>query len=241
MFYQILKPYKPNKYRRFVIGDIHGCYHSFKKMIEKKIVPTKKDKIFLLGDYINKGPHSAKTVDYILNLISEGYRIYPLRGNHEDTVLRTEEESPEILSWLLKDSPDLLENKRLKPKYRDFFKSLPYYYELDKFFIVHAGFNFKKEEPFKDKISMLWRRKFDNDYNFTGGKTIIHGHQPENIEQILESINKKSDVIGLDNGVCYIKNHKIYDYRRMGNLLALNIDTFELFIQKNNEEKNKSK
>ncbi len=230
---------KKYKRKRIVLGDIHGCYLTFKTLLETRIGIKKNDYVYLLGDYINKGPESAKTLDYILDLINRGYNIFPIRGNHENEVLTTEEKTPEILPWLLRDSPGLLQGTRLKDKYRKLFKSLPFYLELDDFFLVHAGFNFKISKPFSDKTSMLWLRRFENNYTFTKGKTIIHGHQAQNIEDVVEAVNTRKNVIGLDNGVCYIKKHKIYDFHKMGNLCALNLDTYELFIQINSEKSKK--
>lgn len=222
--------------RRIVVGDIHGCFNTFKTLVENKIQLSKNDQLFLLGDYVNKGPKSAETIDYIISLKENGYHIATLRGNHEDILLDVEENTPEILPWILRDSPNMLEEKRLKTKYRTFFKSLLYYIELDDFILVHAAFNFKIQNPFSDKNAMLWLRKFKNKKQFIQGKTIIHGHQPQNIEDIIENVNKRKKVIGLDNGVCYIKKHKIYDFQKMGNLCALNIDDYVLYIQKNVEK-----
>src|SRR3712207_6871744 len=49
--------------------------------------------------------------------------------------------------------------------------SLPYYYELDRFYLVHAGFNFGEPDPFADHRSMVTIRH--QGANPTG-KTIIH-------------------------------------------------------------------
>ena len=107
---------------------------------------------------------------------------------------------------------------------------------MTNFFLVHANFNYKAKNPFEYQIAMLWKRKFDRDGKILNKKTLIYGHQPLNIQEIIQSINKKNKAIGLDNGVNYIKKHKIYDYTQMGNLCALNLDTFELLIQYNCED-----
>ena len=239
-YYRKKKIKKPSNARRFVIGDIHGCYHTLKKLVEKKINLKKDDQLFLLGDYINKGPYSKKTLDYIIELIKKGYKIYPLRGNHEETLINTyKNEEKAILKWLVRKSPDLLIKGKLKEKYKIFIKSLRYYYKLDEFYLVHANFNYNCKKPFKDKTSMLWKRKFDYNSKILKGKIIIHGHQPTNIDEIKKTIKKNKSIIGIDNGVNYTKAHKIYDYKKMGNLCALNLDTFELTIQKNIEDLSK--
>ena len=237
MYYNKKKIEKPINARRFAIGDIHGCYNTLKKLVEKKLNLKKEDQLFLLGDYIDKGPKSKETLDYIINLIKKGYHIYPLRGNHEETLLYTSEnESKKILKWLMRKSTNLLLRGKLRKKYQIFLKSLSYYYKLDEFYLVHANFNYKSDKPFKDKKSMLWKRKFDYNSKILKGKKLIHGHQPTEIDTIKKSVIKKKNIICLDNGVNYNKKHKFYDYKKMGNLCALNLDTYELIIQKNIEK-----
>ena len=235
-YYQKNKIKSLPKGRRFVIGDIHGCYLTFKKIVEKKIQLNKNDQLFLLGDYIDKGPESKKVLNYIMKLIKKGFAVYPLRGNHEQILLDTEiNDRKEVLVWLMRRSPNMLKNRKLRKKHRDFLNSLALFYELDRFFLVHANFNYKIKDPFEDKTSMMWKRKFDWDGKILKNKTLIHGHQPTNISKIIQTVKIKNRVIGLDNGVNYIKKHKIYDYTEMGNICALNLDTFELLIQYNCE------
>lgn len=53
------------KGRRIAIGDIHGCYNPFRKLLDK-IQITRHDQIFLLGDLIDKGNKSALVLDLYL-------------------------------------------------------------------------------------------------------------------------------------------------------------------------------
>lgn len=235
-YYQKNKVVPPVKGRRIVIGDIHGCYRTFEKLIENQIVPDLNDQIFLLGDYIDKGPESKKTLDYIIKLIKKGIKIYPLRGNHEDEILEAVNNESDFLEWLLRRSPDMIKNGTIRKRHYKFMDSLPYYYELPDFYLVHGGFNFNSKKPLKDFKSMLWRRMPEGvQSGFGDNKIIIHGHQPLEIDEILSRVLKRSPIIGLDNGVNYIKTHKIYNYTKMGNLCALNLDTFKLYMQKNCE------
>jgi len=218
-----------------VIGDIHGCYETLRSLIKNKLELTQYDQLFLMGDYINKGPQSKKTLNYIIKLIKKGYKVYPLRGNHEDELLNTAKEEPAILRWLCRKSPDLLKEGKVRNKHLKFINSLPYYYELDNFFLVHGGFNFKAKKPLEDNNAMLWRKMPEKNTSFGGKKRIIHAHQPQALELIKSRVSNKAKIIGLDNGVNYIKKHKYYEYTKMGNLCALNLDTFELIVQPNIE------
>lgn len=223
--------------KRFVIPDIHGCLTTFQAPI-KKINLNKNDQLFLLGDYIDRGKNSSGVIDYIIELQNSKYQIFPLKGNHEKNVLEIFE-NYEISEayWFVKKinkSGDLLdENWRIKEKYYNFFQNLPLFYELDKFLLIHAGLNFKNENPFIDTTSMLEIRNFEVNVPPDFPKIIIHGHNPTNYDDILKAIKTKKKVIPLDNGCIYNKPHKMFDYTKLAKLLCLNIDNYELFEQKN--------
>jgi serine/threonine protein phosphatase 1 len=63
--------------RRLVIADIHGCAKTFKALVEK-IGLTHEDTLYLLGDYIDRGPDNCGVIDYIIHLQSNNYNIKPL-------------------------------------------------------------------------------------------------------------------------------------------------------------------
>jgi serine/threonine protein phosphatase 1 len=221
--------------RRFAIGDIHGCYKTFKYLLEYRLKITNEDQIFLLGDYIARGPKSRKTLNYIIKLIKNGYKIYPLRGNNEQMLLYMTHQQIEILLWHLKGirSLDLLKNGKISNKHLNFLDQLPYYYELDNYYLVHAGFDFSKPNPFKIRNSMLLIRTYKPTEEQINKKKIIHGHSPTYIDKIINKVDKKNNIISLDNGIYIRKFNKIYDYNKLGNLCGLDLDSSELFIQEN--------
>ena len=232
---------RPKEGRRFVIGDIHGCYRTFKRLVEEKLELKKADHLYLLGDYIDRGPYSKAVLDYIFELQEEGYQLFPLRGNHESTLLDYAVDDIIYMEWHLKKNNglNLMDNNQLKVRYLEFFYQLPYYIELDDFLLVHAGFDFEQENPFIDTSSMLWRRGMQEDENFEKadkflqGRRVIIGHQPVEIDEIEKAIAEKARVIPLDNGAVYVKKHKIYDHTKMGKLCAMNLDSYALTFQEN--------
>ena len=50
----------------YVIGDIHGCLYSFKKML-KELNISKEDKLIALGDVIDRGNFSFECLDLFMN------------------------------------------------------------------------------------------------------------------------------------------------------------------------------
>lgn len=76
--------WRPTNACTYVIPDIHGKYDCL-RAICKRILPLRdSDKIIFLGDYIDRGPDSAKVVEYVITLVKKfGDRVIPLIGNHE--------------------------------------------------------------------------------------------------------------------------------------------------------------
>ncbi|MCS7029032.1 MAG: serine/threonine protein phosphatase [Bacteroidia bacterium] len=202
---------KNEKGRRLVIPDIHGCKKTFEELL-KKINLTKDDQLFLLGDYVNKGPDSLGVIDKIIELIEEGYNIFPLRGNHEQI-------------WLEK----MNNHPKITQKQKNFLRILPLFYELDRFYLVHGGFDIRRSNPFLDIKSMLTARYMQYDARTFQNKIIIHGHTTMSLPIIQAQLQEKRSVISLDNGCVY--RDSLYE----GNLVCLNLDTFELAIQRNVE------
>ncbi len=223
--------------RRLVISDIHGCKKTLKALI-KKIELSRDDALFLLGDYIDRGPNSSGVVDYLLKLRKKNYNIFTLKGNHEFNILKAYDEYPKkefykYTKRILKSNDLLNKKKELKAKYISFFKQTEYFFELEDLFLVHAGFNFNKDFFLSDFSSMLIIRNWEFDLNRTNGKRIIHGHQPTYLKDIKKAIKNKNARIPLDNGCVYNKKHRFYDYKQLGKLCCLDLDSFELICKKN--------
>ena len=225
---------------RLVVGDIHGCLNTLRNLLEDQLAISTTDQLYFLGDYIDRGRNSSGVLDYILGLLDKGYQIYPLRGNHEENMLRAfdEYDTDTFRFYVSKfKSLDLLDAKgNLKKKYLDFMNTLPYYIELDDFFLVHAGFDISKPRPFDDKVGMLEFRNMKYDGGIFKDKHIVFGHNPAYLNKIIEAVNEKEKLIPLDNGCVYNKPHKIYDHAQLGQLCALDLDAFELHMQKNIEK-----
>ncbi|MBE7540143.1 MAG: metallophosphoesterase [Opitutaceae bacterium] len=67
--------------RIIAIGDIHGCHAEFAELL-RRLSPTPKDQIILLGDLVNRGPDSLRVID-----LARQYRALSLLGNHEMRLL----------------------------------------------------------------------------------------------------------------------------------------------------------
>lgn len=230
---------------RWIIPDIHGCARTLETMLKKMLKATRDDELFFLGDYIDRGPDSKKVLDILMGLQEDGWNIHCLKGNHEEYCVKVWEEDQK---WHLfkSDTQKLWENvgakntyksfgvkrpREIPEKYIEWMRNLPYYFELEKYILVHAGMNFRAKDPFKDTYSMVSTRDFRVDFSKTDGRRIIHGHLPEDygfIDHVIHNQNN-FDFIALDNGV--------YDVKKtgMGNLMAFNPDSDELMALSNQD------
>lgn len=230
----------------WIIPDTHGCKKTLEILIEQKIQLTKTDKIYFLGDYIDRGPDSKGVIDYIMNLENEGYNVTCLKGNHEEYMVWSYNEqlqkknrffkskNKSLQEWLMHGGKETLDSFGAKiptdipKKYIEWINKLKYYVELDTCILVHAGLNFENESVYEDKYTMLWAKEFDIVPEKISHKKIIHGHTPLSINFIKESIeNHQYDFIALDNGCVYKEKPN------MGNLIAYEILSNKIEIQPN--------
>jgi len=233
--------------KRWVIPDVHGCPKTLKSLVTDLIRPTRNDTLYFLGDYVDRGPDSKGVIDFIRFLEKDEYNVTALKGNHEDFMVELYE--AEIRSknawwhnfgnrkhkaWMAIGGKPTLESfgvnhvKEIPVEYIDWMKNLTYYVSLEDFVLVHAGLNFKNEDPFEDKRAMLWLRDYEIKPEKIGNRRIIHGHVPVSMELITLAIkNRFYKFIDIDNGP-YISGREGF-----GNMVALNIDTMEMAIQYN--------
>jgi len=64
----------------YLIGDIQGCYQSFRKLLKAFQFDPNQDHLYLAGDLINRGPQSLATMDFVL---SHQSCVKAVLGNHD--------------------------------------------------------------------------------------------------------------------------------------------------------------
>jgi len=220
---------------KYVISDIHGCLKTFKQLL-KLIDFNKKDTLYLLGDYIDRGPNSKGVIDFIWELINDGFTVKCLIGNHEQMLLKAYRD-PEKLNHWIRNGGDITLNSfsvkevsEIPRNYIDWLKTLHFYTIIDHYILVHAGLNFKINQPLDDKYSMLWIRNWHDQINedWLGDNMIVHGHTTQTKQEIESYLSqKKCSVIDIDGGCVF--SH-IED---KGYLCAFDLNNQKLHFQKN--------
>lgn len=235
--------------KRWVIPDIHGYVKTLQALLDQ-IRPEKKDHLIFLGDYIDRGPDSKGVIDLLLKLQKEGHKMTMLMGNHEEFLLKSlfiNKQKKGLFGnlkpnkvkkeWMDFGGKETLKSfgtrkvENIPALYIEWMEKLEYYIEFNDYVIVHAGLNFKKEDVFSDRQTMLWAKEFKVIPSKIGYRQLIHGHTPVDLEYIHHCINaEKHDFIDLDNGVYMTKKSGF------GNLLAFELNSRLLITQYNVDE-----
>ncbi|WP_114751285.1 metallophosphoesterase family protein [Pleomorphovibrio marinus] len=163
----------------FAIGDVHGCYHSFLKLIEAW--DPEKEILVQVGDLIDRGNFGASCLHFAKELNDK----YPneaifLRGNHEQLMIDYLEGKDKEDIWLLNGGTGTLksfqEYQKPAESWLPWLKNLPLKWENEKILVSHAGIAFIPN-PFDPHhpAGVLWNRKPLRDI----GKLQVIGHTPQ--------------------------------------------------------------
>jgi serine/threonine protein phosphatase 1 len=115
-----------------LIGDIHGCYNELMEILDV-VAPTADDRIIALGDIVDRGPDSAK----VLEFFRDTPNAVSLMGNHERKhLLSARGQVPPALS-------QQITRAQLGDRYEEwlaYLETLPRHIELPEAILVHGMF-----------------------------------------------------------------------------------------------------
>lgn len=218
---------------RYIISDIHGCLKTIKKLLTEIIPNQPNDIYYFLGDYINKGPKSLETINYLMNFNAQNNCVF-LKGNHDQLLLDIFNEVKidfikvaQVES--LYKSLNIRHPKEIPWEYVEFYSAMKCYVELENCILVHAGLNFDLDNIFKDTQAMLNTKQSKYNDSKAKGKTVFHGHVPVPLSQLVFDLKNNTPVISIDTGCVYRMNPEL------NTLSAIDIDTSGIYTQPNIE------
>lgn len=193
----------------YIMSDIHGCLDKFEAAI-KKWGPDK-ERLVLMGDYIDRGPDSLGVIQKIMELKETHKNVTVLKGNHEDMLLQWLKSEKELLGFYYTMTHEETLKSFLKERFKKesrlqrglsmihmfkkelkFLDNLDCYYESDNIIFVHAGINLRADNWRLSKNDLLWIR---NDFFYSSvspEKRVFFGHTPT---RMLHRGNVESDKI----------------------------------------------
>lgn len=140
----------------YIIGDIHGCLDTLKKLLST-LPDWRLKRVAFVGDLIDRGPKSRQVVDFVIDLVEQGYADCAL-GNHEQMMIDWTGHINDMM-WIRNggsqcidsyyEKPNLLDlhgnpesdkyqpgsylkgilNKKAFEEHKDWFRTLPVYLE----------------------------------------------------------------------------------------------------------------
>ena len=205
--------------RTFAIGDIHGCDEALDCLLTD-IDPTEEDTFIILGDVIDRGPNSRRTIELLLGLKRISNLIL-IMGNHEEMLFEALQRGPRGLKtsrWMQHGGIPMLASyggqvEDIPTFHLDFLADGLPYYETETDIFVHA--NLDEDLPLEQQSidSLRWRHLSGDEQPHCSGKRVICGHTPmhSGIPQVFDGW------VGIDT----------FAYGGMF-LTAINIDTDEI-------------
>ncbi len=206
----------------YICGDIHGMFELLEGTLEKLRFDPSKDRLFALGDLIDRGPQSSEVIDYL-----EKPWFHSIMGNHEQLacVSLTSKDTASFGNWIINGGDWIFDVEQSKwPLFYQAFMKMPLIIELQLsnakvIALVHAqmpGTNWpqlkERVESWPDNLvsdpeyaelnEMLWRRDTllkAKPIKVEGIDHIFHGHS------IIPEVMTLGNVSYIDIG-SYISN-----------------------------------
>lgn len=179
--------------RTIIIGDIHGCYYTMISLLNKIKYDENKDMIVFIGDYIDRGKNSFEVVNYLIHL---QYRVGKdrcicLMGNHEYMALYDHN------SWrnngYNKTNKSYHKHGKIPTFHNWWFEKLPYFYEIDNYFVCHAGTCNTENVSIIKKEEFVWdRTNLKN--TIPTSKIVVFGHTPTKNKLAYITLNGNIDI-----------------------------------------------
>jgi serine/threonine protein phosphatase 1 len=191
-------PYKSQlDMRKFVVGDIHGCYDELMELIQK-VGLKDGDMLISLGDIVDRGNKSKEVYEYFLKRPNSIVLIGNHERKHQNGVLSYAQEIVKV---------------QMGSDYDGFLKwinTLEYFYETEEAIVIHAFFehdkelNAQKQEVLSGSTSgdRYLEKKYPVESHWTdfysGSKPIIYGHHV-----VGDDPKISNNTYGIDTGACH--------------------------------------
>jgi serine/threonine protein phosphatase 1 len=205
----------------YAIGDIHGCYRELRSLEQKILLDSSRfggrKLIIMLGDYIDRGPQSARVLDHLLAPPPQGFQRVCLAGNHEVAMLNYLDGTLSRDPWLSVGGLQTLFSYGVDPArladlhgsseevdqhireiipadHVSFMRALPIMICSTKFVFVHAGIRPGIDLAAQDDDDLLNIRSDFFETSHLLDRWVVHGHTPVDVPRI------EGRRLGIDTG-----------------------------------------
>lgn len=193
----------------YAVGDIHGradLLSDLLLLLERRAASERREGgdpiVIFLGDYVDRGPESARVIDMLLAGGPYGYERRFLKGNHEESMLAFLADPVANRVWLTRGGADTMLSygvqppspmstneqewldaaaelaAKTPPAHLDFLNGLERYVELGGYAFVHAGVDDARPLDQQTDADLYWIRDRFISSKRRFSHRIVHGHTP---------------------------------------------------------------
>lgn len=199
----------------FIVGDIHGCYYTLRELLDNHW-DSAKEKVVILGDFVNKGKHTFAVLEYLMKLKEKlGEKMIILKGNNEY-----------LFEEYYRDSITLSAKQKFENYNLDYIQTLnwmhklPHQWQNGVVYASHAGVAEDAEFPVEEEdLHVLFNRKPLKNI----GKKQFVGH----VVVDEPKFDEKSDAWYLDTGAGFGKKltaAKVNDDGSIDEIVSLKVN-----------------
>jgi len=200
----------------YVIGDVHGCFHTLKKLISK--LPRDSELIFV-GDLCDKGLHSKEVIDFVM---TNNYAC--VKGNHEhlmekylyDVVINGEHSpwSEDYRYGGIQTYESYKDDHESMLRHLEWIKTLPMYIQKGNFFITHGYalpyYEHKNNEEYYNQFLLS---------RYEEGVTVVEENKSGVVNVfghcVFDEVIKNENFMAIDTGCAYGKKLTCIDLETM--------------------------
>lgn len=159
------------------VGDIHGCHLAAARTVA--ILEDLGLPVVFLGDYVDRGPSSVRTVDALARAKTAHPDWVFLLGNHEAMLLEAFRTG---VRGMGNPGPVAADEEYdrlggIPPTHRKFLESLRVFHQTESFLFIHGGIGRDVHLPIEEHPvhELIWTYDISPDWK---GKKIVRGHMP---------------------------------------------------------------
>jgi len=212
----------------YIVGDVQGCVTSLKNLLKKINFSYDSDRLFFLGDVVNRGENNLETMKFIL---SHRDNFEMVLGNHDIHLIACHFDYKKIRK---SDNFDDILDSNLREKIIEYLLNKPLALKLDQSILVHAGVPpiWSREDVLyysdciKSNMQSLNSQKFIDS---------IYSNKPNKFQDSLTMIEKLTYAINALTRMRFCSKHGKIDYKAKGNF-NLNPKGYKAWFLHENEK-----
>jgi serine/threonine protein phosphatase 1 len=167
----------------YAIPDLHGRFDLLRDALAgiADHAAGKIGTLVALGDYVNKGPDSKQVVERMRAGAFDGWRLFPLKGNHDAMMVEALRHRSKMNGWIERGGDATLRSYGGDPSAIPegdiaWLDGLPLMHTDPYRIFVHAGVDPEAPLDAQSERTLLWKRYPKGYKGGFGDRHVVHGH-----------------------------------------------------------------